>query len=215
MVERRRYSTGLRIEQSLLARRRILGAASELFTERGYAGTTLQEIAASAGVSVQTVYNQVGGKPALLKAVYDVTLAGDDDPVPMAQRPIARAVIEATDARQCLARYAEMARVLGERTLPLATTLLAQAATGDPDLHAFVDTIEQQRATGTSAIAQHIATRFGLRDGIDTQTAADILWTLTAPELADRLVRRRGWRWDRYQHWLAATMADTLLYPAP
>jgi len=92
---------------------------------------------------------------------------------------------------------------------------LHQTRGTSPDLHAFVDTIEQQRATGTSAIAQHIATRFGLRDGIDTQTAADILWTLTAPELADRLVRRRGWRWDRYQHWLAATMADTLLYPAP
>lgn len=209
----RRYSTALRAEQSALTRRRILASAGTLFAAKGYLGTTLAAVAAEAGVSVQTVYNVVGGKPVLLKAVYDVTLAGDDEPVPMSERPIARAVVEATDARTCLARYAEMGRVLGERTLPLVSMLLAQAATGDPDLAAFAETIEGERAIGTAGVARHVAERFGLRAGMSVDEACDVLWALTAPDLADRLVRRRGWGWDRFQVWLGTAMADALLGP--
>lgn len=211
MAESRHYSTALRVEQTALTKRRILAAAGELFTELGYLGTTLVGVAAVAGVSVQTVYNVVGSKSVLLKAVYDVVLAGDDEPVPMVDRPIIRAVIEALDGRSCLMCYAAASRVLGERTLPLVTTLFAQAATGDPDLRAFAATIEGERANGTQATARHVRDRFGLRDGLDSDTAADILWALTAPDLADRLVRRREWGWDRFQAWLGTTMADALL----
>ena len=214
MAERRRYSTALRAEQTALARRRVLDAAGALFVERGYLGTTLSGVAEAAGVSVQTVYNVVGGKPALLKAVYDTTLAGDDEAVPMARRPELRAVREATDGRECLARYAAVGRMLAERTLPLLTTLLAQAATGDADLQAFADTIEAERAAGTAAVAAHVAERFGLRPGLDVPHAADVLWTLTAPDLVDRLVQRRGWGWERFEAWLGGTMADALLGPA-
>ena len=213
MAERRQYSTALRAEQTALTRRRILQAAGTLFAESGYLGTTLAGISTAAGVSVQTVYNVVGGKPAVLKAVYDVTLAGDDDPIPMAERPIFQAMMTATDARTCLTRFAEMARVLGERTLPLVTMLLAQAATGDGDLRAFADTIESERAIGTSMTARHVAEQFGLRPGLEPDSAADVLWALTAPDLADRLVNRRNWGWDRFQHWLGETMADALVGP--
>ena len=123
MADVRPYSSALRAEQTALTRRRILDAAGRLFAEQGYLGTTLAAVAAAADVSVQTVYNVVGGKAVLLKAVYDVTLAGDDEPVPMAQRPIVQAVVQAPDARACLARYAEMGRVLTERALPLITML--------------------------------------------------------------------------------------------
>lgn len=132
-------------------------------------------------------------------------------PVPLAQRPIARAVVEATDGRECLIRYATTSRVLGERILTLVTMLFAQAATGEPDLRAFADTIEGERAIGTASTARHVADRFGLRPGLDGDTAADVLWALTAPDLADRLVRRRAWGWDRFQAWLGTTMADALL----
>ena len=207
----RRYSMALRDEQLAATRRRILDAAGRLFTEHGYLATTLAAIAEAAGVSVQTIYNLVGGKPALLKTVLDVTLAGDDEPMPIAERPMGRAVVAATDGRECLARYAIVARILGERALALTTMLLAQAATGDADLRELADTAEAQRATGSRAIAKHVAERFGLRAGLDTSAAADIVWTLTAPEIADRLVNRRGWGWARYEKWLGTTMADALL----
>lgn len=213
MPESRRYSMSLRGEQTAATRRRILDTARRLFAEQGYLGTTLSGIAEAAGVSVQTIYNLVGGKAVLLKAVYDVTLAGDDEPVPMAERPITRAVIAAPTGRACLERYAVMSRVLGERLLPLVTMLLAQATTGDPDLREFAETIEGERAVGNRGVATHLAERFGLREGLDEAAAADILWALTSPDLTDRLVRRRGWGWDRYEHWLGTTMADALLGP--
>jgi len=214
MPPSRRYSTELRTEQTAVARRLILASAGRLFVDKGYLGTTLAAVATAAGVSVQTVYNVVGGKPALLKAVYDVTLAGDDEPVPIGDRPIFRAIQEAADGRQMLARYAGIGRQLSERVLPLVTKLLARAASGDPDLQAFADTIEGERATGTWNMAGAISERFGLRDGLSVQDAADILWTLTSPDLADRLVNRRGWGWDKTQAWLGNAMADALLGPS-
>jgi AcrR family transcriptional regulator len=213
LVPPRRYSTALRAEQTALTRRRIVDAARRLFVEHGYVGTTIGAVAQAAGVSVQTVYNVLGGKATLLKAVYDVTLAGDDDPVPIGERPEFRAILEAATGRECLARYAAMGRVLGERLSPLLTTLLSQAATGDPDLSAFAATIEGERAVGTRNAATHVARRFGLRDGLDVDAAADVLWALTAPDLADRLVRRREWGWDRFERWLGTAMADALLGP--
>ncbi len=211
MAPARRYSTELRSEQTAVARRLILAAAGRLFVEKGYLGTTLATVAARAGVSVQTVYNVIGGKPAVLKAVYDVTLAGDDEPVAMGDRPAFRAMAQAASGKEMLERYAELGRQLSQRVLPLVTTLLAQAATGDPDLRAFADTIEGERAFGTSAVARSISERFGLRDGLSVTDAADILWVLTAPDLTDRLVNRRGWSWDKTQQWMASVMADALL----
>jgi AcrR family transcriptional regulator len=210
---RRRYSTALRAEQTALTRRRVVGAAAGLFAERGYAGTTVGAVAGAAGVSVQTVYNVVGGKSALLKAVYDVTLAGDDEPVPIGARPEFRAILDAPTGRTCLAAYAHVGRLLGERTLGLVSVLVAQAAAGDPDLAAFVATIEGERAVGTRNTATHVATRFGLRAGLDVDAAADVLWALTAPDLADRLVVRRAWGWDRFERWLGTAMADALVGP--
>jgi AcrR family transcriptional regulator len=210
---RRRYTSQIRDEQSRLTRSRILDAARDLFLTRGYVGTTLDHVAAAAGVSVQTVYNAVGGKAAVLKAVYDVTLAGDDEPVPMVDRPAFRAMIAATDGRRCLQLYAVHGREISERVLPLLTAVLAQAATGDRDLRAFADTIENERAIGTRAAARHVADRFGLRPGLTVDDAAAILWTLTAPDVADRLVNRRGWGWDRFAGWLGTTMGDALLAP--
>ena len=207
----RRYTTTLRAEQTALTRRRILDAAGRLFVGHGFAGTTVQAVAHAAGVSVQTVYNVVGGKAVLLKAVYDVTLAGDDEPVPMSERPESRAVLAAPTGRECLARYATMGRILGERLSPLVTVVLAQAGSGDADLAAFVATVEGERAVGTRGVATHVAERFGLRAGLDVDAAADVLWALTSPDLSDRLVVRRGWGWDRFERWLGTAMADALL----
>ena len=120
----------------------------------------------------------------------------------------------ARTGRECLEKYAVMGRVLGERLQPLLTMLLAQAATGDPDLREFAATIEGERDTGTRGIAAHVADRFGLRAGLDEAAAADVLWALTSPDLADRLVNQRGWGWDRYEDWLGTAMADALLGPA-
>jgi len=191
----------------------VLDAAHELFLAHGYTGTTIDAVAGHAGVSVQTVYNAVGNKAALLAAVYDTVLAGDDAPVPIAQRPTFQAMLAETDGRRCLARYAALGRELGERAVPLVAVILAGSA--DPAVRALADTAENQRAIGTATVARHCAERFGLRPGLSVDDAADILWTLTAPEVTIRLVLRRRWSWDHYQTWLADTMADSVLGPPP
>jgi hypothetical protein len=150
-----------------------------------------------------------------LKAVYDVAVAGDDEPVPMAQRPAIQAMIAAPDPRQALALYARLGREIAQRTHRLVTVILAQAATGDAALTEFAAQIEAQRAVGTAATARHLASRFGLRPGLTEQAAADILWTLTAPDIVERLITQRNWPWDTYERWLADTMASSLLPPDP
>jgi AcrR family transcriptional regulator len=212
-VTTRRYHSAVRAEQSRATRQRVLDAARALFTRRGYAGTTVEAIAARAQVSVQTVYNTVGGKAAVLKAVYDVTIAGDADPIPMIERPTGRALLATDDARECLALYARMSREIYERIGPLVPILLTEGAAGDREVRSFIETIENERATGTANIARHVADRFGLRPGLPVEEAADILWTLNSPDVVNRLVRRRRWTLDRFERWLGETMADALLGP--
>ena len=83
---RRRYDSRGRQEQAGRSRWAMLEAARRLFLDHGHAATTMPAVAAAAGVSVQSVYKAFGNKPALLKAVFDVAIAGDDEPVPVLQR---------------------------------------------------------------------------------------------------------------------------------
>ncbi|MBU2664608.1 TetR/AcrR family transcriptional regulator [Actinoplanes bogorensis] len=206
----RRYSSDVRAEQRRASRERVLEAARVLLVRRGFGGTTVEAIAGRAGVSVQTVYNVVGGKAAVLKAVYDTALAGDDEPVPMIERPTARAMRGAADGREFLRLYARMGREMYERAGPLLP-ILAEGAAGDREVRAFTGTIEDERAAGTAGVAGLVRERFGLRGDLTVGEAGDILWTLTSPDTALRLIHRRGWSLDRYEAWLGRTMADALL----
>jgi AcrR family transcriptional regulator len=204
-----------RAEQVRASRQKVLDAAHDLFLRRGYFGATIEAIAQRARVSPQTVYNVVGGKAALLKSVYDVALAGDDEPVPMGSRRVFEQIAAAPDARTSLALYARFGREIFQRAGPLVIVVFVEGTGRDPDLRAFVDKIENERATGTQGMAHHVTTRYGLRPGLTEAEAADVLWTLTSPEVADRLTRRRGWSLDRYERWLGRTMADALVGPEP
>jgi AcrR family transcriptional regulator len=211
----RRYSSAVRAEQARATRQRVLDAARAQFLRRGYGGATIDAIAGRAGVSVQSVYNTVGGKAALLKAVYDTMLAGDDEPVPIIARPTAVAMRAATEPRRFLALYARMGREMYERVGPLLPTMLTEGAAGDREVRAFIDTIENERAVGTAGVTTLFHERFGLRPGLAVADAGDILWTLTAPEIALRLVEQRGWSLHKYEAWLADAMAHALLPTAP
>ncbi len=200
-----------RAEQVRATRQKVLAAARDLFLRRGYHGSTIAAVAKRAAVSPQTVYNVVGGKAALLKAVYDVAVAGDDEPVPMGERPAFVEMTAAPDARSCLAAYARLGRQMLARAGPVIAVVVVEGTGRDRDLRAFVDTIEDERRRGTAATAHHVAVRFGLRPGLTEAEAADVLWALTAPEMADRFLRRRGWSLDRYEQWMAQAMADALV----
>ena len=127
-TSRRPYSSQLRDEQARNTRRRILDAARELLLANGYTATTIEQIAATAAVSVQTVYNAVGNKAVIAGAVYDATLVGHDHPVVITERPTFREGLAERSARRCLARYAQFGREHAERVAPLLVSYVAESA---------------------------------------------------------------------------------------
>ncbi|XVV11145.1 TetR/AcrR family transcriptional regulator [Actinoplanes sp. CA-131856] len=210
-MPRRVYDNTGRAEQARLTRRRVLGAARDLLVERGPLAITMRDVAGHAGVSVETVYKTFGTKAALIKDVYDVTLAGDDDPIPMIDRPEHRAVFAATTPRDKVARYAHVARLISERVGPLLARLLAGARGGDPELSRFREAVNGERLAGATAIARHLAETGGLRPGVPLDRARDLVWTLISPEVYELLVNDRGWSLDEYEQWLARSLTDALL----
>lgn len=170
----------------------------------------MRDVAAHAGVSAETVKKAFGTKTALIKAVYDVTLAGDDEPIPMIDRPEIKAVRAATNPRDKLARYAAAARQIGERVGPMLAKVLAAARGGDPELTEFRTTINGERLIGAGHMVSHLASTGGLRADLDADSARDIVWTLISPEVYELLVNDRGWSPDQYEQWLAKALADAL-----
>lgn len=209
MMSTRGYDNSRRAEAARLTRAKVLAAARDRFLQVGYHGTTIAALARAARVSPQTIYNTFGGKAEVLKAVYDTLLAGDDEPIAMNDRPEMIHVRTRDNAPETLRAYAAFARMLVERTGPLLGVVLAEGAGSDAELRAFLATIDRERRFGNTGVVRHIQQRFGL-GGMDLERAVDLIWTLTSPEIADRLVRRCGWSADDYQRWLADALVDGL-----
>ncbi len=199
----RPYRSELRQEATRETRQRIVTVATGLLIDGGYAAMTVAGLAREAGVSPQTVYNAVGGKAEVVKAAYDVRLAGDETPLPMSQRPGFRAVVDAPDAAAYGAAYAAWTRGIYDRVGDLLAALLAHGAAGDPLLEAFLTTIDQERRTGNG---HSIPTVLREPLGARLPQVVDVVWLLTAPEIHDRLCRRSGWSPDDYEQWLAGQL---------
>lgn len=211
-VGSRRYDSQVRDEAARTTRRRVVEAARELFLTRGYAATTVREIAAAAGVSEQTVYGRIGNKAAILKSVYDTVLAGDDEPVPMAERPEFQRMRDAADARSLLQAYAETATGLNVRLRPVLE-LVHGARAVEPDLDALARTGAAERRVGAQMFARHFVGRGFARPGLDADAVVDIVWVLNSPEVYLLQVRDNQRGDDEYRHWLATTLELCLAAP--
>ena len=210
----RTYSSTLRADQARQTRRRIVDAAAELFAEYGYAGTTIDAVATAAGVSRKTVFDSVGGKAQLMKLAYDFAIVGDDEPVPLVDRPEIRAMLAETDHAKRLAMYASL--VVGiDRRLSSAWRAFEGAATSDPEAAKLYVAMVEQRRQAMQEAAQMFADAGALRPDLDIEVAADLMWFYNDPSLYDKLVRQRGWSVDRFQAWLTEALQVQLLGKAP
>ena len=209
-VKPRRYESALRREQAAATRTRIVRAAAELFAAQGYPQTSIEQIAARAGVARPTVYTAFTGKPALLKHALDLLLAGDDAPVPVRDRPWFQELLQQRDPRRLLELEARNDRIINERIAPLHEAMRNASATDD-DIATLYATLKQQRRIGARVAAEALAALGPLRDDLDLDTATDVLWLLKDPALYTALVGARGWPAERYQAWLARTMQASLL----
>lgn len=207
---RRRYRSPRRAEQARQTRMAILDAAQELFAERGYTATTIADIANRAGVAPETVYSAFRNKPTLLKTLADVRAAGDDEPIPVAQREPFRRIREASDPRRKLQLYAAVARSMLERGVGDVQLVVRAAASADPKIAELWDDLKQQRLVAASMMATHFHESGLLRDDLTIERARDLIWLYIAPEV-DGLLVERGWTSDDRERWLADTLYDALI----
>ena len=203
------YDNSARARAARRTRARMTAAARDLLLAHGYAGTTIRAVATAADVSPETVYKTFGGKAGLLKAVYDVTLAGDDELVPMRDQPQSRALCAARDPAQAATVYAAIAGTIGDRVGPLLRIALS-ASGSDPDLAAFAEKIDAERLAGARVVVGAWERQGWLRKDLTTERAANIVWTLNSPSV-HALLTRRSWDTAAYETWLAATLRATVL----
>jgi hypothetical protein len=163
-------------------------------------------------VSRKTVFTSVGGKTEALKLAMDWAIVGDDEPVPMLERPQIKAMQQEPDARRILAHYARQVCEVGARTAPLHEVVRAAAGL-DEEVRAMAEEGGAQRLRGMRMLAQQLADRGALKPGLTPAEVADVLWLLNDPGVYYRLVVERHWDPDRYQDWLADSLIN-LLIPA-
>lgn len=207
----RGYSSPLRAQQAAATRRAVLDAARELFITQGYGATTIDQIAARAGVSKPTVFTAVGNKQTVLSAVRDVAMAGDDERVAVIDRPLAHRVRAEPDQRRAVELLAELVTVIGSRYAEIDAVLRGAAHGGEPGLRELWETSENQRLIGARVWVTTLAEKGPLREGLDVETAVDVLWLYMAPDLFHRLVHGRGWSAERFRAWLTETLCRVLL----
>ena len=206
MPTRRPYDSRQRKEAAQRNRAAVLAACRDMLFSHGYQATTIRAVADRAGVSPETVYKAFGSKPGLMKALWDVTLAGDDEPLSMAERPALQEVWSTRDPHTKLRLYAAFVHGVHDRLAPLFA-LLTQAG---PEVAEVLATSEAERLTGVTAFVSHLADQGVLEPGADHERCADACWTLTGPHLFTELIAGRGWNADTYQQWLTDMLAATL-----
>ncbi|CAN5649247.1 TetR family transcriptional regulator [soil metagenome] len=168
-------------------------------------------IAGTAGVSVDTVYKTFGSKIGLLKAVLDVAVGGDDAPVPLLDRAGPQALREETDQRAQVRMLAAGVSGQLERIRPLDDILRSAAAVDQEAVELREDIQVRQRRTAMHTIVGWIAARGPLRDSLSVNRAAQIVWTLTSPEVHLLMRDTSGWSERSYRAWLEQSIADAIL----
>jgi AcrR family transcriptional regulator len=199
----------LRSAKARATRAAIIAAASGLFIEQGYLAPSVQLIADTAGVSRATVFNSVGGKAALLRAAYDMATVGDDEPVPLPQRPDALAIRAEPDPARAIEMYAALATNVGGRLAGIYEAF-RNAAGVDSEVSAMWEQIQAERLGGARGFVHIIAAK-GTGLARPPADAGDLIWALIDTSLYHRLVIERDWTSQRFQTWLADTMKAQLL----
>jgi TetR/AcrR family transcriptional regulator, regulator of autoinduction and epiphytic fitness len=195
-----------------LARAAVARAARTLFLERGYAATTIEAISDLSDVPPATVYRLFSSKLGILKELLDVSIAGDDQAVALADRPHVRALLADPDPRNQLSGFAGITSGIMSRTEPLHR-ILVSAAGSDPDAAALLAEQTRHRQQGQARIARSLARGGALRPQLRERDAADIIHALMSPEVYRLLTGDRGWPPERYEQWLKDILIHQLLPP--
>jgi Bacterial regulatory proteins, tetR family. len=191
-------------------RLQIVEAARRLFVAQGYVATTIDAIADEAGVAVQTIYNAIGSKAAVLSRVLDVTIAGDHEDRSVLERVRDRLDPATADPRAIIRDLARTATDIASR-IGDVWHVVESAAAVDPDLAALVAKNDAGRLAGYTFAARLLKDHGALRPGLTVDGAAAIVWSLAGVRTYHAFVTERGWSSDRYRRWLEDALAAALL----
>ena len=186
----------------------ICSAAYRLFSDKGYLATSIDDIAAEAGVARPTIFTAVGPKSTILRLVVDQALAGDDAPVPIAQRPWWREAVDEPDPARSIELHARNMCLINQRAAPVLRAL-ETAASVDPEAGELWERFQRQRHDGINEFAAALTHKTN-RVRYDETTITDTLCMLAADAYL-RLVRDAGWPAERYQDWLTDALLRLFL----
>ena len=209
-VKRSRPPRTRRAEQAAQTRRRILDAATALFTELGYAATTIEAIARHADVAVETVYSRFRSKAGLLDAILGPAILGADDGGAFFDRPEVAEIRACADQRRQIELLAHWSRTILQRTAQIHR-ILQTAAASDPKAAAIQDSDRESRRRGQAVYVDMLVANGSLREGLTHADAADTYAALAGPETYAFLTEQRGWTPERFEEWLADSLTRLLL----
>jgi AcrR family transcriptional regulator len=198
------YKSERRQQQAQTTRRDILQAARRLFAGRGYAGTSMGDIAREAGVATQTIYASCGSKRDLVLALVD-TIDEEADVASLAGR-----LAQSDDPEEIITLAVRITRQLNERCGDIIGALLS-AASVEPDAAAAADEGKQRHREGTARTAHKLHALGALRDGLSADEAAALLATLTWQPIYAQLTHEHNWTYGECERWLTTMLIDSLL----
>jgi AcrR family transcriptional regulator len=204
----RKYSSPVRDEQAARTRARILDAASQLFLERGYARTTMKDIADLADVARDTVHAVFGSKARVLTALIDVRLVPDGSVANITQRADAQAIRDEVDQRKQIELFAAFITGVSTHLRPVFE-ILRTASAVEPDMANVFEEMDRFRMKNMQIYAKWFAAHGPLR--VSTRRASEIIWTLASPDVGRMLCDELGWTQAQHARWMADTLIRTLL----
>jgi AcrR family transcriptional regulator len=206
--DKRKYSSAVREEQAARTRTRILDAAAELFLERGYARTTMKDIAVQADVARDTVHAIFGSKARVLTALIDHRLVPDGSVTNVTQLPEALAIKDEVDQRKQIELFAKFIAGISTELRPVFE-ILRTASAVEPEMAKVFEEMDQFRMNNMRTYASWIAARGPLR--VSTLQAGEIIWALASLDVARMLCDELGWTESQHARWLSDTLIRTLL----
>jgi AcrR family transcriptional regulator len=198
--------TDRRARQAAQTRDEILGAARALFAKRGYANTSVKDIAARAEVSVQTVYDSVGSKAELVRQLNDHI----DAEAGIGQ--IAMTIPTIDDPHALAAIPARITRALVEHCGDIVRATGAAAAT-DAALAALAHEGHRRHLDGTRRLTERIESLGALRPGLSVEDAAATIAAITDAWFALRLVDNYEWSFAKVEAWMTRMVEQAVLAP--
>jgi AcrR family transcriptional regulator len=187
----------------------VITAARDLFYRDGFRPTTIEAIAARAGVSAKSVYLGFGSKAALAKAVFDIEIAGDDEPVPIAERIAARAARDEPDVRRKIAIFVD-GLVQRQARSARVQILIRDGRHADEALAPIWAKLNHEGLVGMTMLGRNLLETEQLRPGICLDEVRDVLWNYLGVDHYERLVLVQGWSEERYARWLTRAITSAI-----